>query len=74
MKEQAAVYGQKSDGSSVLRGYHAVDPHGNLVLLNPRDQELPGDGWRWASADDVAAAEAAAAAIRNPQPAQPEQK
>jgi hypothetical protein len=62
-KEQAAVYGTKSDGSKALRGYHAVDPKGNLVLLNPRDPALPGDGWRWATPEDVAAYETAAAAI-----------
>jgi hypothetical protein len=61
-KQAAAVYGTKSDGSQVLRGHHAIDPSGHLVLV-PKDLDLPDDGWRWATDEDVADTEARAAQV-----------
>lgn len=57
--EPIADHGTKSDGSKVLRGHHAVDPSGHLVLL-PGNDPLPKDeGWRWATQHDLKDAEAA---------------
>ena len=52
-KLEAAAY-KLVRGEKTLRGYHAVDPSGHLVLLRP-DQELPEGDWRWASAADLKA-------------------
>jgi hypothetical protein len=61
-KKRAAAWSEKSNGARVLRGHHAVDPRGHLVLLRP-GEELPGPNWRWATDEDHKAA-AAAEAVR----------
>lgn len=61
VKKSAAVYKTNRDGRSVVRGYHAVDPSGHLVLLAPPG-ELPDSEWRYATAADVKAAKDAEAA------------
>lgn len=70
MQDKIPVYGTGADGNPVLEGHHAVDPSGHLVLI-PRNNPLPDAGWSWATQDELDAAAARAAAIRNPdQPAQ----
>jgi hypothetical protein len=59
-KLDAAVYREKGE-QKILRGHNAVDPSGHLVML-AGDTDLPTKEWRWATADDIAKAESAAAA------------
>jgi hypothetical protein len=50
---------KQSTGEEVVTGLHAIDPSGNLVLVTTEDLK---SGWRWASAGDIKAKEAAEAA------------
>jgi hypothetical protein len=74
-KEAATVHKTNADGKVHVKGYNAIDPQGHLVLV----QSLPdGDGWRFATAEDVKKAEDAEKARKSPPAkapaAQPEKK
>lgn len=58
------VYGLNNHGEPVVRGFHAVGPSGNLVLLRP-DAPLKA-GWRFATQDDLESSQLIAAASNGP--------
>lgn len=52
MSEPIVVTNTNTDGTKAVSGRHAIDPHGNLVKLPPRQLTLE-DGWRWATEEDL---------------------